>query len=104
MFYNLKKQKLLPGNAFPPQEAPPLTLLERSVGTKDKPPSSRLVLGETKCGIRGKREGCDQAAGKEQDAARGSDGVGGDIGEVTVRVPRTGCVVLSIHEGVAGAK
>lgn len=44
------------------------------------------------------------AAGKVQDAARESDGVGGDIGEVTVRVPRTGCVVLSIHEGVTGAK
>lgn len=38
--------------------------------------------------------------GKEQDAARETSDVGGTW-EVTVRVPRTGCVVLSAHEGVA---
>jgi len=41
--------------------------------------------------------------GKAQDAARETNDVGGTW-EVTVRVPRTDCVVLSVHEEGAGAK
>lgn len=38
------------------------------------------MLGDTKYGKGPEREGCGHAAGKEQDAARETDGVGGTLG------------------------
>lgn len=81
MFHKLKKQKLLPGDAFPPQEAPPCLFWKVPYVPGTKPPSPDLVCGETKYGKKGKRgKGVASAAGKEQDAARETNGVGGTSG------------------------